>query len=211
MVAIYIHHIFHSIMTTKIVVLIDGGYFDSINYYLKQNRKKKIDVEKLSLKVVRDGLHLRTKFYHAYPYQSEDPTEEEKAKYTGALQFFHSIGRLRNHEFCNVGRVKQKRYNCPKCNSEFIKRGQKGVDVALALDLVKMARKRVADEFVLISGDEDLTSAVEMAQEELCNVIVYYVYDIDDNMYVSKKLTHTASDRVRMDLGFLEECAIDES
>ncbi len=74
-----------------------------------------------------------------------------------------------------------------------------------------MARKRVADEFVLISGDEDLTSAVEMAQEELCNVIVYYVYDIDDNMYVSKKLTHTASDRVRMDLGFLEECAIDES
>lgn len=55
----------------------------------------------------------------------------------------------------------------------------------------------------LISGDEDLTAAVEMAQEELCNVVVYYVSDNEYGIYGSKKLCSVASDRVRMDLAFL--------
>lgn len=77
------------------------------------------------------------------------------------------------------------------------------------MDLVKMARKKVAEKFVLISGDEDLTAAVEMAQEELCNVVVYYISDREYRMFGSKKLNEMASDRVRMDLDFLESCAMD--
>ncbi len=196
-------------MAKKIVVLIDGGYFDSLNYYLKRNRNKKLDIEKLSQNIVGDGDHLRTKFYHAYPYQSENPTPEEKEKYSGAQKFFDSIKLTKNHEFVDSGRVRPKRHVCPKCKVEYIKPEQKGVDVALALDLVKMARKRVADEFILISGDEDLTSAVEMAQEELCNVTVYYVSDNTNGIYGSKKLNFKASNRVRMDLDLLEECAMD--
>ncbi|MBU7015145.1 MAG: NYN domain-containing protein [Theionarchaea archaeon] len=105
--------------------------------------------------------------------------------------------------------MRPKACECPHCRQEFLKPEQKGVDVGLALDLVKMARKRVADKFVLVSGDEDLTAAVEMAQEELCNVIVYYVSDREQNIYGSKKLCDAASDRVRMDLPFLESCALD--
>lgn len=108
-----------------------------------------------------------------------------------------------------MGRVRPKPCICPHCKKEFMKTEQKGVDVGLALDLVKMARKKVAEKFVLISGDEDLTAAVEMAQEELCNVVVYYVSDGECRMYGSMKLNNMASDRFRMDLDFLEDCALD--
>ncbi|HEC91832.1 MAG TPA: NYN domain-containing protein [Candidatus Atribacteria bacterium] len=202
-------------MTSKIVILADGGYFDNLNYYLINKKNKKLSLEKLSKKIVGDKIHLRTKYYNAYPYQSDNPTPREKENYKRAQQFFYSINKLKNHEFVNVGRVKPKFYECPHCKKEFMKPGQKGVDVGLALDLVKMARKKVADKFVLISGDEDLTAAVEMAQEELCNVIVYYtsaVYYVsgkEHSIYGSVKLNNMASYRVRMDLAFLESCAMD--
>jgi len=202
-------------VTSKIVILIDGGYFDNLNYYLKHEKGKKISLEKLSKKIVGNKHHLRTKYYNAYPYQSDEPTEREKKGYKGAQQFFYSINRFKNHEFVNMGRVKPKFYECPHCKKGVRKPEQKGVDVGLALDLVKMARKKVADEFALISGDEDFTAAVEMAQEELCNVIVYYVHAVyyvdgeEHGIYGSKKLNNMASDRVKMDLAFLESCAMD--
>ena len=75
------------------------------------------------------------------------------------------------------------------------------------MDLVAMARKRVADKFLLVSGDEDLSRAVEMAQEELCNVVVFFCSDAEYGIFGSRKLSNTASDRARMDLDFLEECS----
>jgi len=195
-------------MSQKVVILIDGGYFDNLNYYLKDRTGHRLNVEKLSEKIASDMgmVHLRTKFYHSYPYQSDNPSPEEKSKYRGAQQFFYSINRIKNHEFYHVGKVRPKYMICPHCEKDFMKPQQKGVDVGLALDLVKMARKRVADAFALVSGDEDFSSAVELAQEELCNVVVYYSADNTYGIYGSKKLNNVASDRVRMDIDFLKDC-----
>ncbi|MCK4460109.1 MAG: NYN domain-containing protein [Methanosarcinales archaeon] len=193
----------------KAVVLIDGGYFDHLKYYLQDKRSNSIDVEKLSLKVCEGMDHIRTKFYHANPYQSNNPTPEEQRRYQSAQKFQYAINRIQNHEFVGVGRVKSNHVKCPKCGESYRTFKQKGVDVAIALDLVKMARKRVSDVFILITGDEDFTSAVEMAQEELCNVIVYYSHDSGYNLFGSKRLNNIASDRINMTLDFLEECAME--
>jgi uncharacterized LabA/DUF88 family protein len=192
----------------KAVVLIDGGYFDHLNRYLQNERSKSIDIKELSLKVCEGMDHIRTKFYHANPYQSDNPTPEEKRRYQSAQKFQYAINRIKNHEFVGVGRVKNNHMKCPTCGNSFTTLKQKGVDVAIALDLVKMARKRVNDIFILITGDEDFTSAVEMAQEELCNVIVYYSSDRGYNIFGSQQLNNTASDRINMTLDFLEECAM---
>ncbi len=151
--------------------------------------------------------HLRTRFYFSNPYQSETPTEEEKERYRNAQKFRYAINRIRNHDFVDVGRVRQVHVHCPKCEEDYTTPKQKGVDVGLALDLVAMARKRVADKFLLVSGDEDLSRAVEMAQEELCNVVVFFCSDAEYGIFGSRKLSNTASDRARMDLDFLEECS----
>jgi hypothetical protein len=72
----------------KAIVVIDGGYFDNLNQYLQNTKGKRLDVEKLSLKVCEGMDHLRTRFYHANPYQSETPTQDEKDRYANAQKFF---------------------------------------------------------------------------------------------------------------------------
>ncbi|MEN8672706.1 NYN domain-containing protein [Nocardioides sp.] len=49
---------------------------------------------------------------------------------------------------------------------------QKGVDLRIGLDLVTHARNAAADVFLLVSGDDDLTEAVEEAQVHGVQVIV---------------------------------------
>lgn len=51
-------------------------------------------------------------------------------------------------------------------------RRQKGVDTLVALDLVRLAGRRVFDTAVLISGDRDLSEAVRAAQELGSRVVV---------------------------------------
>ncbi len=147
-------------MASKVVILIDGAYFDNLNYYLKDKKGKKLSLEKLSEKIIGNKTHLRTKYYNAYPYKSENPTQKEEENYKRAQAFFHTINRYINHEFSNVGRVRLKPCKCPNCGKEYKKPEQKGVDVGLALDLVKMARKKVADEFALVSGENMVFMAV---------------------------------------------------
>jgi len=200
-------------MGRKAIVLIDGGYFDFLNYYLKNGRRKSIDIETFSSEICKkigdDVIHVRTKFYHANPYKSDVPTPQEAEKYRKAQKFFHSINTKPNHEFFPVGRVKPIRVHCPHCKTEFKLPKQKGVDVGLALDLIRMAKEKVADIFVLVCGDEDLTDAVKMAKEYLCQVYVFYSYDKSANIYGSIKLNEAADNRINMDLDFLENCSKD--
>jgi uncharacterized LabA/DUF88 family protein len=195
-------------MTETAIILIDCGYFDKINQYVQNTLNKKVSFEKLSKKITEGRTHIRTKIYHAPPYQTANPTDDEKEKYRRSQEFFKTINRIPKHQFVKVGRVKPVPVHCPKCNQDYYEPKQKGVDVAIALDLVKMALKKTADIFILISGDEDLSDAVEMAQEGPCNVIIYYCYDSDFKMYCSQKLRDTASDRVQMDLQFLDDCTM---
>src|SRR5690606_6104914 len=52
---------------------------------------------------------------------------------------------------------------------------QKGVDLRIGLDLVAHARNGASDVFFLVSGDDDLTEAVEEAQVHGVQVVVFAV------------------------------------
>ena len=194
----------------KAIVLIDGGYFDNLNRYLQDKRGKKISFEKLSKKVCETvGVgHYLTRFYHAYPYQDEVPTEDQKQRYRNTQRFFYSIDHIKDHQFVNVGRVRPVYFTCSKCNSNVMERKQKGVDVGTALDLVEMAKRHVADLFIFITGDEDYTKAVELARKELAKVAIFYVHDQANNIYFSEELNETANSSYCMNLDFLDQCAM---
>ena len=199
----------------KAVIIVDGGYFDGLDFYLQNNRGKRIDVGKLSKKICEevaqsineDVSHLRTYFYHAYPFRGPPSTPEREERYRNTQRFFLAINRIPNHEFVEVGRVLPQYLTCPNCKKNVMRPRQKGVDVAIALELVKMADQHVADLFILISGDEDLARAIELAKGKLANVIVFFAYDPSNNLFASRKLTYTADDRKRMNLDFLEDCS----
>jgi hypothetical protein len=62
---------------------------------------------------------------------------------------------------------------------------QKGVDVRLGLDLATHGRNRVVDIVYLVSGDDDLTEAVEEAQGHGAQVVVLAVPDRAGSAYGS--------------------------
>src|SRR5690606_35289811 len=57
---------------------------------------------------------------------------------------------------------------------------QKGVDLRIGLDLVAHARNDASDVFFLVSGDDDLTEAVEEAQVHGVQVVVLAVPNVAD-------------------------------
>lgn len=70
---------------------------------------------------------------------------------------------------------------------------QKGVDLRIGLDLVTHARHGAADVFFLVSGDDDLTEAVEEAQVHGVQVVVLAVPSTDGKAHgVSRHLVRAA-------------------
>ncbi len=72
---------------------------------------------------------------------------------------------------------------------------QKGVDLRIGLDLVAHARTGTADVFFLVSGDDDLTEAVEEAQAHGVQVVVLAVPNADGKPHaVSRHLLRAADE-----------------
>lgn len=84
---------------------------------------------------------------------------------------------------------------------------QKGVDLRIGLDMVTHARNGATDVFFLVSGDDDLTEAVEEAQGHGVEVIVLAVPDAGEKPHgVSRHLLRAADD-----LDLLAGSVIDET
>jgi uncharacterized LabA/DUF88 family protein len=191
--------------TDKAVVMVDGGYYDNVSWYLRDTKDEKLDLHKLSLHLCDyfDTKLLRTKFYHSMPYRSNNPTEEQEKRYRRKQSFFDTLDNLPKCQFEEKGRVKQGHADCPSCGEHFTTPSQKGVDVGIAVDLVEMAYQNPADAFILISGDEDLKHAVRAAKERLVNVYLAFSADSSHDLYVSSELSKEVDSAINMDPDFL--------
>ncbi|MEO6019652.1 MAG: NYN domain-containing protein [Knoellia sp.] len=84
---------------------------------------------------------------------------------------------------------------------------QKGVDVRLGLDLALQGRARVADVVYLVSGDDDLTEAVEEAQSAGVQVVLLSVPRHDGQGYaVSKHLRRAADGEQPIEAKIIDSC-----
>ncbi|GAB47232.1 NYN domain-containing protein [Mobilicoccus pelagius] len=82
---------------------------------------------------------------------------------------------------------------------------QKGVDVRIGLDLAIQARQRVADVVYLVSGDDDLTEAVEDAQSHGVQVVLLAVPRHDEKpLAVSKHLLREVDRTQIIDQGAID-------
>jgi len=83
---------------------------------------------------------------------------------------------------------------------------QKGVDLKLALDLIAQSRNRVAEVIYLISGDDDLSEAVEAAQELGVQVVALVVPDeAGEAIAVSRHLRQTVDRMVTIDGAVIDD------
>lgn len=86
---------------------------------------------------------------------------------------------------------------------------QKGVDLRIGLDLVAHARNGAAETFFLVSGDDDLTEAVEEAQAHGVQVIVLAVPNLDDHPHGISRHLVRASDGLEVLPGrVIDDCVL---
>jgi uncharacterized LabA/DUF88 family protein len=145
----------------RAAVFIDGAYLTKILDV--DFGKPKIDLAGFSDILCGEYERLRTYYYNCMPYQSSPPTEDERRRFASMDKFVYTLRKLPRFE------VKLGRLGC--VGGEFI---QKRVDIALAVDLVRLSCGRMIQKAVIVTGDSDFLPAIEATKEAGVLVTLYY-------------------------------------
>lgn len=147
--------------TNRTMVFIDGAnLYMCIKLGLKQT--KQIRVDDLAKKLVGDRELVRIYYYNTPSPSTE--VEEQKAN----QRFFTKLGWIDNLQV-RLGRIMKRTYNieCNNCHKAITYNThiQKGVDTRIAVDMVTLAFSNAYDTAILVSGDSDLSEAVDYIRE----------------------------------------------
>lgn len=138
---------------------IDGAYFGKV--LTRHHGRPETDFEKLAHLLAGDHELLRTYYYDAPPWQSEQPTDEERERFGKKQGFFSALSKLPRFE---VRQGRCARYWNPDRNTWNFE--QKRVDVLCAVDLVRLASKNQIQRACIVAGDSDFLPAIRVAKDE---------------------------------------------
>jgi uncharacterized LabA/DUF88 family protein len=170
-------------MADSAAVFLDGGYIDKVKFHDFGNRA--IDFEKLALAMARPESLLRAYYYHCMPYQSAQPTIDERNRYASMHRFITALRRLPRFEV-RLGRLVSR-------GGEFI---QKRVDTMFGVDMALLAGKGKIARVALFTGDSDLIPAVEAVKSE--GVVVTLWHSSSPRSRPSTDLYECCDDRVEL-------------
>lgn len=145
----------------RAVILIDNGYLSAI--LRDEFSSTRLDYLKLSNSICSNYQRLRTYIYDCMPYQNDPPTQQQKNLFAGKQRFFDSLTKLASFEV-RFGRQRPRGHN-------FV---QKGVDVWLSVDMVRLSAKGQVHKIFLIAGDGDFVPAVQTAKNEGVSVKLFH-------------------------------------
>ena len=155
-------------MTEKVMMFIDGS-----NLFLGCSDYKqgyKIDMIKLRDKLVGDRNLIRAYYYGA------KPTKGDKKQIEKQMKFYHFL----EHSGFKVTvlplRSRKYKHKCTKCGyvQNIDKQIEKGVDVALVIDMLILGIPRYYDTAILVTGDLDFMRGIEELQRRGIKVEVAY-------------------------------------
>lgn len=100
-----------------------------------------------------------------------------------SIKFSDNLRRLKSYlaktgvEYINCGQLRPRNTDqCKRCGAIDFKFQEKGVDVALAVDIVRDVLKGKTDHIILVSSDTDLLPAIRIAKKEGAK-ITYIPFD----------------------------------
>ena len=140
-------------------VFIDRAYLEKM--LLHDHDKQRIDFGRLVDVMVEGDELLRAYYYHCLPYQSNPPTERERARYAARHRFLTALGHIPRFE---VRLGKLARLGMTDDGKPVFQ--QKRVDLMLGVDMVLLSCKDRIAKVALLSGDSDFTPAVEAVKRE---------------------------------------------
>jgi len=171
-------------MTQRVCIFIDGSnfYHGLKNHFGKTN----IDFHKLSLLLCTPQRELVRTYYYNAPVIKEDNEE----KYKSQQRFFESLRKMPYLQL-RLGRLEHR-------DGGVI---EKGVDIYLAVDMLRYAYNDVYDIAILISSDGDFSEAVN-AVKDLGKHVEYAHFQTGK----SKHLLDCSDTHTLMDTEFLNPC-----
>lgn len=179
-------------MTTKVNILIDGGFFE--RKFLEANNRNATAADVVA--IVNDAMNkvitktngdtkdilFRVFYYDCKPFGETVPDHTKKSiidfsslsKYKKKCKFLSDLAKqdkfaVRLGELSFDG-WKQDLHNPQKYKPDF---KQKGVDMKVGLDMASMATKHIVDKIVLIAGDSDFISPIKFVRKEGLQVYLY--------------------------------------
>ncbi|WGU40341.1 NYN domain-containing protein [Phenylobacterium sp. NIBR 498073] len=140
-------------------VFFDAGYIEKV--LLREHPGKRIDYAKLAAKMAGDEALLRSYYYNCLPYQSDPPTQEEKAAYDRKVKFVDALRYLPRFE---VRLGKLAKVGVGQNGRPIFQ--QKRVDLMLGVDMALLAAKGKVTSIAIFTGDSDVIPAVEVVKQE---------------------------------------------
>lgn len=181
----------------RIAILIDGNNFYK-GCQLNFNRTD-VDFRKLGqkLSLAIDGELLRIYYYNAHVSKSIDPLGYQRQQ-----KFFDNL-RATPFITLKLGHLVYHRIRTEQGVSSQYFPTEKGIDVQIAVDMIRLGLLKACDGVILVSGDSDYIYAVRFAK------------DLGSSLYIasfpmggSAELRNEGDGSVVMDLNFIKDCFI---
>lgn len=180
----------------KAAVFIDGGYVRAV--LKKRFNEVPIDFLKFSGELCGNCERFRTYYYNCPPYQSANPTADERWRKSEYDKF---IEKLRANPRFEIREGRLQKTRDPE--HPFV---QKGVDVLLSIDLTQVSASKVIDRAILVSMDSDFVPAVKRAKENMVIVTLAYF-----EPPTSRDLFQACDERVEITPEMIDRCTLNRA
>ncbi len=134
----------------RVAIFIDGS--NLYNCLKQEFGKANINLEKLTQELVGTRKLIRTYYYNAPLPQANNTDEKQRA--TSQQRFFESLRRIPYLEL-RLGRLERR-------DNSMV---EKGVDIKIAVDMLRLAYSNAYDTAILVSGDGDFADAVQAVKD----------------------------------------------
>lgn len=171
-------------MTERVAVFIDGA--NLLHGIMQDFDRINIDFESLVAKLLAGRSLTRVYYYTALPDQQRDPE-----RYTKQQKFINALQR-KPYFSVVLGRLEQ------RPGGVYV---EKGVDIALAIDLLDLAYHNTYETAIIISGDGDFSNAVKIIQR-----MGKHVENASTRSCLSYHLQQTCDKTIILDQAYLQGC-----
>jgi len=166
---------------SETVILVDEAFLNKLSKHFGNGKYIKFDKVNFAYNLCKkQRLKCKNIFYYtATPFQSSRPTEDEEKKKEGYNRF---INKLKEKGVV----IREGRCQRLKTEKGFEYK-QKGVDVLLAIDLMKVPLVyRSMARVIIISSDSDFVPAIKEIQNLEIKIILYTYYERKRNTNFSR-------------------------
>ena len=170
----------------KAAVFVDDGYFSKVT---ERYGNLRVDYESFTDTICEPDRRFRTYYYNCPPWQGNPPTEEERNRLSGYHKFTDALSYL--------DRFKVREGRLQRIDDEF---RQKGVDIKLAVDAVKLSSTGKIDRAIFVTGDSDFVPVVEGIEGTGVTTALCY----DPDLSVHNNIKTSVDERIEIDRALLE-------